>query len=141
VVQQILLANDAHTSTPTEIMASSAAPEAATTGEDAMAGTIERPANIEIIADEIDDDGDSSIGRDNESNTTSLASSILDYNFENGRRYHKFREGRYVFPNDDAEQDREDLNGHGIGGWRVTFCTHWRFAAESVGYWYGNMGY
>ncbi|KAH0537106.1 hypothetical protein FGG08_006067 [Glutinoglossum americanum] len=82
-------------------MASSAAPAPGT--EETMVGTM-------IIADdEQDGDGDSAIGSDNESNTTSLASSVLDYNFENGRRYHKFREGRYVFPNDDREQDREDL--------------------------------
>jgi hypothetical protein len=29
--------------------------------------------------------------------------------FENGRRYHKFREGAYNFPNDETEQDREDM--------------------------------
>jgi hypothetical protein len=41
--------------------------------------------------------------------STSLASSVRDYAFENGRRYHKFREGRYAFPNDDVEQEREDM--------------------------------
>lgn len=41
--------------------------------------------------------------------SASLASSIRDYGFENGRRYHKFREGNYVFPNDEPEQDREDM--------------------------------
>ncbi|TDZ22858.1 Secondary metabolism regulator LAE1 [Colletotrichum orbiculare MAFF 240422] len=41
--------------------------------------------------------------------STSLASSVRDYNFENRRRYHKFKEGKYVFPNDDAEQEREDM--------------------------------
>ena len=30
-------------------------------------------------------------------------------NFENNRRYHKFQEGRYSFPNDDLEQEREDM--------------------------------
>lgn len=56
------------------------------------------------------------LGRDDgyESDThtaasTSLASSVRDYAFENGRRYHKFREGRYNFPNDDVEQEREDM--------------------------------
>lgn len=39
----------------------------------------------------------------------SLESGVRDYAFENGRRYHKYREGRYVFPNDDSEQDREDM--------------------------------
>lgn len=41
--------------------------------------------------------------------STSLASSVRDYAFENGRRYHRFREGRYNFPNDDVEQEREDM--------------------------------
>ena len=29
--------------------------------------------------------------------------------YENGRRYHRFREGTYNFPNDDVEQEREDM--------------------------------
>ncbi|KAJ9638964.1 hypothetical protein H2201_007434 [Coniosporium apollinis] len=41
--------------------------------------------------------------------STSLASSVRDYAFENGRRYHRFREGAYLFPNDEPEQDREDM--------------------------------
>jgi hypothetical protein len=43
------------------------------------------------------------------SGSTSLSSSVREYAFENGRRYHKFREGRYNFPNDDVEQEREDM--------------------------------
>lgn len=35
--------------------------------------------------------------------STSLDSGMRDYIFENGRRYHRFREGRYNFPNDDVE--------------------------------------
>lgn len=41
--------------------------------------------------------------------STSLSSSVRDYLYENGRRYHRFREGRYNFPNDEPEQDREDM--------------------------------
>ncbi|KAI1779354.1 S-adenosyl-L-methionine-dependent methyltransferase [Hypoxylon cercidicola] len=41
--------------------------------------------------------------------STSVSSSIWDFSFENGRRYHKFREGRYNFPNDDVEQERETM--------------------------------
>ncbi|KAI1392311.1 S-adenosyl-L-methionine-dependent methyltransferase [Hypoxylon trugodes] len=41
--------------------------------------------------------------------STSMSSSVWDFSFENGRRYHKFREGRYNFPNDDVEQEREDM--------------------------------
>ncbi len=35
--------------------------------------------------------------------STSLSSSVRDYAFENGRRYHKFREGHYQFPVRSAE--------------------------------------
>lgn len=30
--------------------------------------------------------------------STSISSSVRDFAFENGRRYHKFREGQYQFP-------------------------------------------
>ncbi|KAF2087635.1 S-adenosyl-L-methionine-dependent methyltransferase [Saccharata proteae CBS 121410] len=54
-----------------------------------------------------DDDGYQS---DSASATSaSLASSARNFIYENGRRYHSFREGSYSFPNDDREQDREDL--------------------------------
>ena len=39
------------------------------------------------------------------SSSTSISSSVRDFTFENGRRYHKFREGSYNFPNDDSEQE------------------------------------
>ncbi|GKT64988.1 methyltransferase domain-containing protein [Colletotrichum tofieldiae] len=41
--------------------------------------------------------------------SASLASSVRDYDFENTRRYHKYKEGQYHFPNDDFEQEREDM--------------------------------
>lgn len=41
--------------------------------------------------------------------STSAESSVRDYMYENGRRYHRFREGTYNFPNDDVEQEREDM--------------------------------
>lgn len=43
------------------------------------------------------------------SSSTSLSSSVRDFDFENGRRYHAFRQGAYLLPNDDAEQEREDM--------------------------------
>ncbi|KAB5560045.1 S-adenosyl-L-methionine-dependent methyltransferase [Coniochaeta sp. 2T2.1] len=58
------------------------------------------------------DDVASDAGYESDSRTSassSLASSIRDYAFENGRRYHRFREGQYNFPNDDVEQEREDM--------------------------------
>lgn len=60
----------------------------------------------------------------NLSASTSLASSVYNYAYENGRRYHKFREGTYNFPNDDAEQEREDMK-HGMV---VNLCQVLHFA-------------
>ncbi|KAI0004044.1 S-adenosyl-L-methionine-dependent methyltransferase [Xylariaceae sp. FL0662B] len=40
---------------------------------------------------------------------TSITSSIYAHTYENGRRYHKYKHGRYPVPNDDIEQNREDM--------------------------------
>ncbi|KAJ5893745.1 hypothetical protein N7495_005436 [Penicillium taxi] len=42
----------------------------------------------------------------------SFASSIRDYCYENGRRYHAYRPGQYPFPNDQEEQERLALMHH-----------------------------
>jgi len=71
------------------------------------AAIVANQATTIIEADEGFDDG---YQTDNNSTATrSLSSSVRDYTFENGRRYHKFREGRYAFPNDEGEQEREDM--------------------------------
>ena len=57
-------------------------------------------------------DEDSTYGEGSESYTTSLASTLLDYKYENGRRYHAYREGEYPLPNDEEEQSRLDLVHH-----------------------------
>jgi len=46
-----------------------------------------------------------------DSGTTSLGSTVYDYDYENGRRYHAFQRGRYTMPNDESEQERLDM-GH-----------------------------
>ncbi|EKG18761.1 hypothetical protein MPH_03987 [Macrophomina phaseolina MS6] len=46
------------------------------------------------------------------SQSTSVTSSVFNYRYENGRRYHAFREGTYALPNDEKEQDRLDLFHH-----------------------------
>ncbi|KAH6885407.1 S-adenosyl-L-methionine-dependent methyltransferase [Thelonectria olida] len=46
-----------------------------------------------------------------DSHLSSLKSSIMNYRW-NGRRYHAFREGAYLVPNDDEEQERMDLGHH-----------------------------
>ncbi|KAH7403098.1 S-adenosyl-L-methionine-dependent methyltransferase [Cadophora sp. MPI-SDFR-AT-0126] len=44
--------------------------------------------------------------------STSISSSVFHYKYENGRRYHAFRDGEYPLPNDEKEQDRLDLLHH-----------------------------
>lgn len=41
--------------------------------------------------------------------STSVTSSIYAHTYENGRRYHSYKYGRYPIPNDDIEQNREDM--------------------------------
>ena len=55
---------------------------------------------------------DSTLGSDASLRSTSVTSSIYDYRYENGRRYHAYRAGQYPLPNDEAEQDRLDLHHH-----------------------------
>lgn len=73
-------------------------------------------AQASIAADSASDGGETASLSDAGYETASLRSgspslslSARDYRFENGRRYHRFREGRYNFPNDESEQEREDL--------------------------------
>ncbi|KAK6526637.1 hypothetical protein TWF694_005218 [Orbilia ellipsospora] len=50
---------------------------------------------------------------DLESFTTSLKTSVLNYVYENGRRYHSLDMGnKYFMPNDESESDRLDLSHH-----------------------------
>ncbi|KAF4819681.1 Secondary metabolism regulator LAE1 [Colletotrichum siamense] len=64
-----------------------------------------------IVADDTIDDGASSIGS-LASSTTSVSGSILDYRLENGRTYHRYKDGKYNYPNDDRENERLDLQHH-----------------------------
>ncbi|WYZ42887.1 hypothetical protein EsH8_VI_000586 [Colletotrichum jinshuiense] len=63
-----------------------------------------------IVADDVDaDDTSSVVATSIASSSTSLASSILNHRIENGRTYHKYKEGRYNYPNDERENDRLDF--------------------------------
>lgn len=66
------------------------------------------------IIDAGSEDVDSTYGDDSDTSsyTASLLSEVRDYKYENGRRYHSYREGEYVLPNDEQEQDRQDLLHH-----------------------------
>lgn len=62
------------------------------------------------LDDEWDDD--SALGTEAPRSTVSLSSSIENYTYENGRRYHAYRQGKYFGPNDEQEQERLDLQHH-----------------------------
>ncbi|KAJ4080295.1 hypothetical protein NW760_015300 [Fusarium oxysporum] len=68
----------------------------------------------DIVAPDDNDTGDqdSSLGDETASSTASLRSSILDYRHENGRTYHRFKDGKYNLPNDERENERLDLQHH-----------------------------
>ncbi|KAI1991737.1 hypothetical protein LOZ53_000191 [Ophidiomyces ophidiicola] len=59
-----------------------------------------------------DSDADSTLGDDVASDTESLRSSILDYEYENGRRYHAYHSGSYWGPNDEKANWHSDLGHH-----------------------------
>ncbi|OJJ42161.1 hypothetical protein ASPZODRAFT_29416 [Penicilliopsis zonata CBS 506.65] len=81
----------------------------------AMASTSPKTGNPVAEPDDPQNDSDnvslSSAGTD----YTSLRSSVLEYEYENGRRYQSYRKGQYLFPNDDEEQDRMDFLHHIYG--------------------------
>ncbi|KAF2139284.1 uncharacterized protein K452DRAFT_289833 [Aplosporella prunicola CBS 121167] len=64
----------------------------------------------DIPIDENIDEYESNYGNDLATETTSLASTIYRYPVENGRRYHKYKEGSYWGPNDDQQNDQLDLS-------------------------------
>ncbi|EUC37180.1 hypothetical protein COCCADRAFT_86508 [Bipolaris zeicola 26-R-13] len=71
--------------------------------------------NPHVSVDNTEDDTDSALGDDDTaSDTTSIASSIYRGRFENGRRYHKYREGEndYWGPNDEVQNDQLDIAHH-----------------------------
>lgn len=65
-----------------------------------------------MLLNQADGDGDSAYEASIASTSVSLRTSILAYTYENGRRYHGFKAGEYVLPNDEAEQNRLDLQHH-----------------------------
>ncbi|WAO91736.1 Hypothetical protein NCS54_00921700 [Fusarium falciforme] len=72
------------------------------------------PPGAVLQAETQPEDGDSLYDSAEEASSylSSLKSSIYNYRYDNGRRYHAFREGTYLVPNDDEEQNRMDLVHH-----------------------------
>ncbi len=66
-------------------------------------------ASHALIEVDSSSDVDSTLGEDQSTYTTSLRSSLLQSVSENGRGYHKYREGQYMLPEDEREQERLDM--------------------------------
>ncbi|KAF2092084.1 S-adenosyl-L-methionine-dependent methyltransferase [Saccharata proteae CBS 121410] len=61
-------------------------------------------------------DADSTFGGDSKaSSTTSLRSEVFKYEIYNGRRYHGYKAGTYLYPNDEKELNRLDIEHHNQG--------------------------
>ena len=66
--------------------------------------------NAPALLEADDDQVDEAYGSDNESAfSASVTSSIRAYRQENGRRYHAYKDGSYMIPNDEVENDRLDF--------------------------------
>ncbi|KAI5792011.1 S-adenosyl-L-methionine-dependent methyltransferase [Geopyxis carbonaria] len=77
-----------------------------------MASAITEHKQSALVAD-ADDDGVSDYGESLATDTTSLRSSLFQYEYENGRRFHRTGTDKdYFVPNDEQEQDRLDLHHH-----------------------------
>ncbi|OHW95452.1 methyltransferase domain-containing protein [Colletotrichum incanum] len=66
---------------------------------------------VQLVADEVDGEvTDSEADLESlHSETTSIRDSIREYRLENGRSYHKYKDGTYFLPNDEVENDRLDM--------------------------------
>lgn len=78
-------------------------PELVAAYDDAIEAAESNADSDEFTPSEWGDDGGASTA------STSINSSIYMHTFENGRRYHSYKNGRYPIPNDDQEQNREDM--------------------------------
>ncbi|KAK0625571.1 Secondary metabolism regulator laeA [Lasiodiplodia hormozganensis] len=74
--------------------------------------TTTTPAVAVDVDPEYNDDSDSTRGTIDDqlsSFTASVTSSVTNYPVQHGRRYHAYKDGAYILPNDDREQDRLDM--------------------------------
>ncbi|KAK1716500.1 S-adenosyl-L-methionine-dependent methyltransferase [Colletotrichum lupini] len=71
---------------------------------------LQHPAIIEAAAGPVDENEFDPVDWDVSSvESASVTSSVYSHEYDNGRRYHSYRHGRYPLPNDDEEQGRENM--------------------------------
>ncbi|PMD63054.1 S-adenosyl-L-methionine-dependent methyltransferase [Hyaloscypha bicolor E] len=89
---------------------SAAVPNETTGGVGGASVTVLPPEPVHGLDVDNNSDADSAVdGVEDFSSTASVRSSVYDYIEENGRRYHRFKEGQYLLPNDESEQERLDI--------------------------------
>ncbi|MCJ1477623.1 hypothetical protein MMC13_006296 [Lambiella insularis] len=102
---------DNHPLQPSDGDDSRRAPQSPTSTPEPFLPSAATPADTADIV--VDEDWDySDYNSDATSFMSRLSSSITNYQWENGRRYHAYQEGRYPLPNDETELDREDMKHH-----------------------------
>ncbi|KAB8248064.1 S-adenosyl-L-methionine-dependent methyltransferase [Aspergillus flavus] len=69
-----------------------------------------RDTDLDVV--EVDTDAESGYGESAQSEWTSLRSSIMNYHYENGRRYHAYHAGSYWGPNDEKAMEQLDIGHH-----------------------------
>ncbi|KAH8681994.1 methyltransferase domain-containing protein [Xylariales sp. PMI_506] len=78
------------------------------TGDKAASDDFTRFA-LSLKVDDGNDEEESGLDRTDRPDSASTASSVFEFVEENGRTYHKYKEGKYWMPNDAEEQSRLDL--------------------------------
>ncbi|KAL2868724.1 class I SAM-dependent methyltransferase [Aspergillus lucknowensis] len=78
----------------------------------ASQGPPNAPTDVHDTHLEIDSDVASDYREEFATDTTSLTSMITSYRYENGRRYHSFKEGAYWGPNDEEQNEQLDIAHH-----------------------------
>jgi hypothetical protein len=90
---------------PTHGQSQSSSTVAAATAEN----TIEAGPEVDTVEHDAEDEDEGHWSDLASAGSASVSSSVRDYVFENNRRYHRYQEGRYLIPNDEPEQEREDM--------------------------------
>ncbi|KAK2747150.1 hypothetical protein FQN57_002407 [Myotisia sp. PD_48] len=87
----------------------------ASSGLSSPSTSTDQPVSRDEDSDDFDEaysdsmaEGEAFIGDD----TRTLSSYITKYRFENGRRYHSYRDGAYWGPNDEVANNQQDLAHH-----------------------------
>ncbi|CAK7217365.1 hypothetical protein SCUCBS95973_003124 [Sporothrix curviconia] len=102
----------ASTATLSQAPTQSTAQDAAAASETSDARSLSS-FSVGLSIDTNDDDTFSNIGDiDTIRSSISATSSVYEFVEQYGRTYHKYKEGKYLLPNDEQEQNRLDLQHH-----------------------------